>query len=187
MEVRNTSVPIVVLEGTPWLHHGGLGIARTAGRLGIKVYWGHGLPWAPPAALSRYVHGKIFWDADAPAKVSVQYLLEWGRQIGGEAILVPIDDKAAIFVADQAEALKERFLFPEQPAGLARVLSSKKELHFLCKKIGISTPEAIFPQSVEEVATFAETAVFPIVLKRIVGWLPEHPNQLESVRIVNSP
>jgi hypothetical protein len=78
IEIRDTSVPLVVLQFAPWLHHGGLGIARTAGRLGIRVYWIHGQTWAPPGALSRYVHERTFCDADAPAEASVEYLLELG-------------------------------------------------------------------------------------------------------------
>jgi D-aspartate ligase len=94
-------------------------------------------------------------------EASVAYLQECSRKIeGSKPILIPVDDAAAIFVADQADALREHFLFPDQPAGQARTLSSKKEMHFLCKKTGVSTPEAAFPQSLADVATFAESAVF---------------------------
>ncbi len=186
VEIRNTSVPIVILQFMPWrLHHGGLCIARTIGRLGIRVHWVHGQFWSP-AASSRYVYGRSIWDADTPAGASVEYLLELGRQIGRESVLIPIDDRGATFVADQAEALRERFLFPDQPAGLTRSLSDKKEMHFLCRKMGVPTPEARFPQSGDDVARFAGSAVFPVVLKRIVNRLPEHRTQ-ESVTIVSSP
>jgi D-aspartate ligase len=183
--IRNTLVPIVILQFAPVHHHGGLGIARTAGRLGVRVYWVHGQSWAP-ATLSRYVYKRIYWDGDAPAEISVDFLLKLGRQIGRESILIPIDDRGAIFVADHTEALKERFLFPDQPPGLARSLSSKKEMHFLCNRMGIPTPAASFPQCGDDVAAFAETAIFPVVMKRIVDWLPEHRTQMESVTIVNS-
>jgi D-aspartate ligase len=185
--IRNTSVPITILQFTQGTHHGGVGIARTAGRLGIRVYWVHGQPRPPLGALSRYVYRNIFLDLNAPAKASVGYLLEQARQIGRESSLIPIDDEAAIFVADHAEALRERFLLPDQPAGLARSLSNKKELYFLCRKMGIPTPQAAFPESRDDVATFAENAVFPIVLKRIASWFPEYRTQMESVTIVNNP
>ena len=109
-----------------------------------------------------------------------------GRRIGRESILIPIDDRGAVLVADQAQALREHFLFPEQPAGLARLLSSKQELHFLCKEAGVPTPEAAFPRSGADVVAFVETAVFPVVMKRIASWLPEHQAQ-ESVTIIHSP
>jgi predicted ATP-grasp superfamily ATP-dependent carboligase len=113
--------------------------------------------------------------------------LKLGRRVGHESILIPIDDVGAIFVADQADALRERFLFPNQPIGLARSLSNKKELHFLCKRLGIQTPAASFPQSGEDVATVAQSAIFPVVMKRIAYSLPEHRTQMESVTIVHSP
>jgi D-aspartate ligase len=186
-EIRNTSVPIVILQSGPdTFEHGGLGIARTAGRLGIPVYWIHRQP--SPAALSRYVYRRSVWDPDAPTEVSVEHLLRCGRLIGGEPILIPVDDGAAIFVADHAVALREGFLFPEQPAGLARSLSNKKEMYFLCKKMGLPTPEATFPESEGDVTAFAEIAVFPIVLKRIAKWLPRHHTQMKnSVAIIDGP
>jgi D-aspartate ligase len=186
IEIRDTSVPIVILQFSPYhLLHGGLGIARTAGRLGIRVYWAQGRSWGP-AALSRYVYRRFFWDANPSVEASVDDLLEWGRQIGGESVLIPIDDIAAVFVANQAEALRKHFLFPDQPAGLTRSLCSKREMYFLCKKMGVSTPKVAFPQSRDEVAVFADTTVFPIVVKRIT-WLPEHRMQMKSVAIANSP
>jgi D-aspartate ligase len=186
IEIRDTSAPIVILQFSPYpLLHGGLGIARTAGRLGIRVYWAQGRGWAP-AAMSRYVHERFFWDANSSTEASVEELLEWGRQIGRESILIPIDDIAAVFVADHEETLRTCFLFPDQPSGLARSLSSKKEMHFLCKKMSVPTPEVAFPHSRDEVAEFVETAAFPIVLKRI-AWLPEHRTQMKSVAIANSP
>jgi len=94
---------------------------------------------------------------------------------------------ATIFIADQAEALEECFVFPEQPAGLARSLSSKKELHSLCREMNVPTPKVTFPRSADDVATFVETATFPVVIKRIAGWLLEHQAQMESVTIVNRP
>jgi D-aspartate ligase len=185
-EVSITSVPIVILQSAPSLQHGSLGIARTAGRLGIQVYWVHGQAWAP-ATLSRYVQGTFHWNASAPVEASVAYLQECSRKIGRKPILVPTDDVAAVFVADQAGALRKCFLFPDQPAGLARTLSNKKEMHFLCKKVGVPMPEAAFPQSVAEAAAFAKTLGFPVVMKRIAGWLPEHRPRMKSVTIVSSP
>jgi predicted ATP-grasp superfamily ATP-dependent carboligase len=117
----------------------------------------------------------------------VEYLLECSRRIGRESILIPIDDVAAIFVADRADALREGFLFPAQPPELARTLSSKKEMHLLCEKMGVPTPEATFPHSADDVATFAESAVFPVVMKSIASWLPEHRSQMKSVTIVSNP
>ena len=92
---------------------------------------------------------------------------------------------SAIFLAEQAQALRENFLFPDPPDGLVSSLSRKKELHFLREEMDVPTPEASFPRSEDEVAAFAEAAVFPVVIKRIVNRLPEHRRQ-KSIVIDNS-
>lgn len=185
IEIRDTSTPIVILQFSPYhLLHGGLGIARTAGRLGIQVYWIDGGAWAP-AALSRYVRGRFFLDVREPAHVLIERLLGYCRWIGGRPILIPIDDMASDFVDEQAAALREHFLFPEQPPGLAQTLSNKREMYFLCKKTGVPTPEVAFPRSRDEVADFGGDATYPVVLKRI-AWLPEHRDQMKSVSIVEN-
>jgi D-aspartate ligase len=186
MENIDSSVPVVVLQATPSLLHSGLGIARTLGRLGVKVYWVHDQFWSP-ASLSRYARQRFRWHADAPAEASVRCLLGWGADIGGRPILVPIDDASAVFVADHAEALRERFLFPRQPEGLVRTLSSKQGLYSLCKKMGVPTPEVVFPRSMDEVEEVAETGKFPVVLKRIAGWTAEARAAMSSVTIIQGP
>lgn len=187
IEIRDTSVPIVIFQLEPFpLHHGGLAIARTAGRLGIRVYWVHGHR-VLSATMSRYVYRRIFCDADASNETIAEGILEQGRQIGREAILIPIDDKATVFVADHAGVLSERFLFPEQPTGLCRTLSSKRELHFLCKRMGVPTPEAKFPRSRDDARRFAQDVAFPVVLKRCAEWLPARSTNVKSVTIVNGP
>jgi hypothetical protein len=55
------STPAVVLKFDPnVMHHGGLGVIRNLGRLGVPVYGVHEGPWAP-AANSRYLQGRAFW------------------------------------------------------------------------------------------------------------------------------
>lgn len=186
IKIRNTSVPIVIIQFAPFYHHGGLGIARSAGRLGIPVYWVHGQSWTPPI-LSRYVSGSASWNADASAHDLVQFLLDWGLRLGRQSVLIPIDDMGAIFVADHAESLRGRFLFPTQPDGLTRSLSSKREMELLCRAMDVPTPEAAYPHCGEDVALFAETAAFPVVLKRIANWSPEHRTEMKSVTILRRP
>ena len=187
IEVRDASVPIVIFQLVPFqLHHGGLAIARTAGRLGIRVYWVHGHSLSG-ATMSRYVYRRIFCDTDAPNEAIAERILEQGRQIGREPILIPVDDRATAFAADHAGALSELFLFPDQPAELSRMLSNKKELYFLCKRMGVPTPEAKFPQSTVDAARLAQAVAFPVVLKRCASWLPAPSQNAQSVTIVNSP
>lgn len=164
----DTSTPVVVLKTAPGgFHHGPLCLARSLGRLGVPVYAFHDGAWLP-SAVSRYVHRNLAWDFESHAEAaSVAHLVEVGREIGGQPILIATDDAAAMLVADHARRLREVFRFPDQPAGLTRTLASKKELFLLCRKLDIPAPATSFPGSHADVLGFLEEAVFPIVVKAI--------------------
>ena len=159
----DTSVPVVVIA--PGYH--GHGIARSLGRLGVPAYGVHaGI--RSPAASSRYWRENYVWDlAKASPEESVDWLLRLSCKIGIRPILIPTDDDSCVFLADHAAVLKEGFLFPNQPAGLTRSLSSKKQMYFLCKKYSIPTAETAFPLSRDDVIEFARNATFPLMLKGI--------------------
>lgn len=159
----DTSVPVVVIA--PGYH--GHGIARSLGRLGVPVYGVHADPRSP-AARSRYWRKNYVWDlAKASPEESVDWLLRLSRTIGMHPILIPTDDDSCIFLADHMTVLGEGFLFPNQPAGLTRALSSKKQMYFLCKKYCIPTAETVFPLSRDDVIEYAKNATFPLMLKGI--------------------
>jgi D-aspartate ligase len=158
------STPVVVLRS---VHHGGLGIVRTLGRLGVPVYTIEA-DWLNPARFSRYCRRTFRRAIDTEASsAAVREMNRIGREIGRRAILIPTTDTAALFVAENAGALKERFLFPDQSPDLVRSLCSKKGMYLLAKSLGVPTPEASFPQSRREVLDFLEAATFPIILKAI--------------------
>jgi predicted ATP-grasp superfamily ATP-dependent carboligase len=162
----DTSVPVVVIA--PGYH--GHAIARSLGRLGVPVYGVHA-DSRSPAARSRYWRENFFWDSEKAApEDTVNWLLDLAGKIASSAprpILIPTDDDSCVFVADHAGALKEGFLFPDQPAGLARSLSSKQSMYYLCKKYGIPTPETVFPRCRDDVVEFMKDATFPVMLKGI--------------------
>lgn len=158
-----TSVPVVVIA--PGYH--GHAIARSLGRLGVKVYGVHADPRSP-AARSRYWEKTFFWDLRAhPARASIDRMLQLSREIGQKPILLPTDDWSCLFVADHAEELQHDFLFPNQPAGLARSLSNKETMYEMCRRYSVPTPLTIFPRSRQDVIAYLTTATFPIMLKGI--------------------
>jgi predicted ATP-grasp superfamily ATP-dependent carboligase len=164
--MMDTSTPVVVLKLE---HYGGLGIVRSLGRLGIPVYGVEGHASAP-GLVSRYCRGRFVWDVDtAAAEASVECLLIIGRTIGRRSILIPTSDETAMLVADYAEVLKDRFIFPAQDAALVHTLCSKKDMYFLAKWHGIPTAHTTFPQSRLDVERYLESAVFPVMLKGIDG------------------
>jgi D-aspartate ligase len=162
----DTTTPILIFGlGRGVFHHGVLGIARSAGRLGIPVYR-IGRERRAPAALSRYVRGWLSTPWADTDDQTIELLQRFSRDIG-RPILIPIDDAASVFVDEHASALEEDFLFPSQPPGLARALSSKRGMYELCRQHEIPTPLSVFPQSEADVLQHAEEATFPVVVKCI--------------------
>jgi predicted ATP-grasp superfamily ATP-dependent carboligase len=166
MRIANTSTPVVALKSVA---HGGLGLVRSLGRLGIDAYTVDANRWTP-AFFSRYNSGSIRLDVEtAPATTALAELQSLARRIGRQAVLIPSPDYAAIFMADHYESLKRWFIFPEQSPDLLRSLYSKREMYFLAKQHGVPTPEAVFPASRQDVLDFLPSARFPLVLKAIDG------------------
>lgn len=160
-EALDTSTPVLVLK----MHHGSLGIARSLGRLGVPVY---GLCHASqePAGLSRYWRECYPWDIEsAPEPKSIEFLLALGKKLGRRAILIPVSDRTAQFVADHTGTLEQCYIFPDVSSELVRRLTSKKQMHAIANAIGIPTAKTYFPRSRAEVLQFTDRAVFPLMLK----------------------
>jgi predicted ATP-grasp superfamily ATP-dependent carboligase len=158
--MRKRTPVVVIFRGG----NGAIAVARTLGRLGIPVY----LITARGASLvehSRYWTKRFWWDFSVPTEDSVQFLLGVADRIGTRPILLTLSDWAAIFIEDNAQALKERFIIPQGPNPTIRKLANKWDMFALAKMCGIPTPETTYPSSRDEVLTFLEGARFPIVMK----------------------
>jgi D-aspartate ligase len=135
--------------------------------MGIPVYGVHN-DLRCPAALSRYWRSLFLWDIDnVRGDEAVQFLLRTAHDFSERPILIPTGDSAAAFVADNADALRESFVFPNLSAELMHTLSNKKSMYSLCKKLSISTAKTVFPQSRADMLQFLKTATYPIMLKGI--------------------
>ncbi len=171
LRAADVTTPAVVLKLDPnMLHHGGLGVIRSLGRLGVPVYGVHEGRWAP-AASSRYLAGRVFWQPPPgdPGRL-VAGLLELAARIGRPAVLLPTDDAGAIFLAEHGSPLRDRFLFPDPPAGLPRQLAGKFSLGQLCRELGVPSPRATLARSADAAADFAATAGFPLIGKLTTPW-----------------
>jgi hypothetical protein len=104
----------------------------------------------------------------AAERVDPRYLIyDVARGVGSRPILIPTDDESCLFVADHAETLRDAFLMPEQPVGLARSLSNKQTLNDICALCAIPTPKTLFPKSRSDVEGFIDDLIFPVMLKGI--------------------
>ena len=67
-------------------------------------------------------------------------------------MLVPTDDAGSIFLAEHGDALRARFLFPGPPRDLPRRVAGKYSLHQLCRELGMPSPLAAVPESLDAAA-----------------------------------
>ena len=150
----DASTPCVVLEA----HHGSLGIARSLGRLGVRVYCIDS-DLERPALRSRYFAGAFRGDVvrGDPGE-SVAFLQRISGEIGGCPVLIPTSDETAQFVADHAPQLCDHFRFVEQDPELLQRLTSKRGNYLLAKEAGIPVPGTEFPQNEADVQEFASRA-----------------------------
>jgi len=160
------TVPLLVLKiGRYPIHHGTLGIVRSLGRLGVPVY-AIVEDRLAPAVMSRYLTGAFVRDSrDRDPEQLLAFLAHIREQLCRPAILLPTDDAAAVFVNEHAGILEKTYLIPPMPKGLARQLTNKRDLYFLCKSIGVPCPQAALPRSLDEVHDFIQRATFPLVVK----------------------
>lgn len=167
-------------------HHGGLGVIRSLGRLGVPVHAVHEDRLAPAAA-SRYVRGRWQWNpgVDDPVRI-LSGLRQLAERIGRPAVLLPTDDAGAIFLAERGEQLRQWFLFPAPEPELPRRLADKSSLHLICRDLGLPAPLTVVPTSRDEARQFAERVGFPVVAKRTRPWRPVDGGPSRSTRLLRS-
>jgi predicted ATP-grasp superfamily ATP-dependent carboligase len=182
----DTRTPVVVLKMTTnVVQHGVLGIVRSAGRWGIPVYWVHNED-AAPAAHSRYLTGvRPLPPGAGTAEHWIEHLKRVGRELGGRPLLVATDDPGTALLADHASALEPSFRFPVLPDGLVASLVDKRGLHAICRRVGVPTPAAQFPQRRDDLHAYAAAGRFPVVVKRIGAPPVEGNARLASVMVVD--
>jgi D-aspartate ligase len=169
--LADVSTPAVVLKFDPnVMHHGGLGVIRSLGRMGVPVYAVQESAWAP-AGHSRYLRGKVLWrPADLPADRIQAGLLRLAELIGRPSVLIPTDDAGAIFLAEHGECLRSKFLFAKLPASLPRQLAGKHSLHQLCAALDFPSPRSSLPASRAQAARAAADYGYPVVGKLARPW-----------------
>jgi D-aspartate ligase len=182
------SVPALVLKvGQYPVHSGGLGVIRTLGRLGVPVY-AITEPGLTPAVASRYCTAAFVWHAtghEEPAQL-VDQLRGVGDSIGRPTVVIPVDDEAAVLVAEHQAELSPGFLFPRVQPRLPRKLASKPGLFDLCIAHGVPAPVSETPVTFEEAGDFAVTATYPVVVKNAEVWERRRRPVVPGTTIVRS-
>jgi D-aspartate ligase len=160
---HETPVVILKMVRDP-LQHGGLGIARSLGRLGVAVHTAYVDRWSA-AGTSRYVRSRQVLSRPNEAEATVNALVARARGLRRRPILIPADDVACLFVDEHGDALRAEYLLPPQPPGLPFELAHKGALHRVAERHGIPVPAAAFPSDLAEAESAAERLGYPVVAK----------------------
>lgn len=169
----DTRVPVVVIYRGG---NGALAVARTLGRQGIRVYL-VSQQGASPVQSSRFWTKRFYWDFAAPREQTVEFLRGVSREIGTRPILLTLADWAAFFIEQNADALKDAFIFPKAAGPVVQALGNKWSMFAMAREHGVPTPETVYPQSRREVLEFLKTARFPVVMKSADPLLPHVPSK----------
>ena len=162
MTFKDISLPVVVLRMD---HYGALGVMRSLGRLGVRVYGVHAAKECL-GSYSKYCREVFKWDLDnAPPEESVEYLTRISERIGRKSLLIATNDETALFVSENAGILSRHFVFPSNPPELVRSLYEKKAMYFMAKRLNIPTAETMFPGSKAELLELSQNVQFPVMLK----------------------
>jgi predicted ATP-grasp superfamily ATP-dependent carboligase len=181
LRIEKNSVPVVVLVSS---QHGGVGLIRSLGREGVRVYGVHQSYWEP-AARSRYLQGTFCWDFLAASKeASLSFLVDVARRVGQRPILIATSDITALFVAENVTALGKEYLSASPSAEVVRIFFSKKQTADLCQKMGIPCPRTAQPQSRQDVLEFVQGTQFPVIVKGEFGEFQQRKNHLARIAIV---
>jgi predicted ATP-grasp superfamily ATP-dependent carboligase len=159
--------------------HGTVAIARSLGRLGVRVYLIAQEDLPNPGWWSRYWANRMRWDFSRSEEASVSFMLEVGAKIradhGTPAVLLTLADWVAIFIERNSDALREQFVFPQPERPVIRALLNKWEMHLLAKAHNIPTPAAVHPASFDEIDEFLARTDFPILMKAAERYVRDPP------------
>jgi D-aspartate ligase len=182
--IVDTSYPVLVLKASRrTIHHGALGVVRSLGRLRVPIYAVVEDSYTP-VAVSRYLT-KAFvwksWPSDRDAFVAA--MIRIAEAIKHRTIVIPIDDLSAIYVAENAEALRHWYLCPRLQWSPRR-LANKSDFYSLCARNEVPVARSIVPTSTNEMNEFVEKYNFPVVVKAAEQWRPL--NKKFNVKVIHN-
>ena len=164
--------------------HGQLSVIRSLGRAGVPVHAVHEARWVPNAQ-SRF-QTPVVTRFDRMSEGDWLALLRGLARSLGHAVLIPVDELAALFVDAHVAELRGLFLLPDQPQGLSAEVADKVRLAERCRATGVTTPWVFVPQDRGDLERFAADTHYPVVLKSRDPRLLRQRPEAASVTIVGS-
>ena len=167
----DSDVPALIAKtGHYPLHHGGVGAIRSLGRAGVRVF-AITEDRHVPAAHSRWLSGMYVWPNDGlSSEALLDGFIEIAQHIGDRPVVIPTDDRTAIFLAEHAHSLLPFCRIPDQAPEVARAVASKLGLARTCAEFGVPTPRIALPADRSEAVSFCAEVGFPVVAKATEPW-----------------
>lgn len=150
-----------------------LGIARSLGRRGIKVFGVDQDAYAIAMA-SRYMTPRPIPGADGSDEQRLEHLLKLGKELG-EAVLYPIRDNDVLLCSKYRAELQPYYRYVMSDHETITNVLTKDGLHKVAEKFNIPSPRVIWANSLEEIIQIGDQLPFPVVLKPVFSpsWLQD--------------
>lgn len=161
--------PAVLVMGPP-RYVGPLGVMRSLGRLGVRVF-GLTHEAASPPSWSAYCAGTLAvgrdgrpWDDEGR---NLEELLAAAGKLGEGTILMAGSDEWAVFVAQHTAELSRKFRYPMVAPALVEELAAKDGLYRLATMHGLPTPQIVFPATRDDATAASARLQYPVMLKPV--------------------
>lgn len=144
-------------------YYGSIAAARLLGKCEIPVYFGdHRL--LVPGKFSKYVDHKITTPYISHIDEFTGFLLSFGKENSG-LVLYPTSDDMVWIIASKKNELEKLYKLYSPAQESIYSLLNKERLFKLSKKIGISCPETLFPESLSDIAKENVNLGYPCLIK----------------------
>ena len=141
----------------------GIGVYRSLGRCGIPVIAIHSNP-GDVALASKFCRVVISPPLDEAAAYE-RCLMEVGRSLDRPPVLIPTNDRTALFMSERRDVLRGAFRFILPEPHVLRGLINKREFDLLAKAHGLPVPQTFFAATLADIERIAAEVPYPAILK----------------------
>ncbi len=175
MKLKNTrsnKVPVIVI-GNDNINN--LGVVRSLGR--------HGIPTIllssnhqDIARYSRFTNQRLkFPDPKDSEDEFIEFLLDLGRTMEREAVIIPTNDAAVFALSRHKYKLEKYFLLPVPDFKIVEKLVNKRYFYQFLTQLSLPYPRTYFPADLNELKNIGEEIEYPYIIK------PEYMHLFKAV------
>ncbi len=143
----------------------GLGVARSLGRNGIKVF---GYDYKKDIGFySRYVKAKISPNPKENENEFIEFISNEASHFSAKPVLYITSDEYIPAVINNFETLKDYFLINIPSNEIINSISNKFEQYLLAKKVDVPIPKTALLQTKEDIDNIIHELSFPVFIKGV--------------------